>query len=69
MNVQESPGGGMGRQWPAARSGALSAAVHAWDLLKEAAIIITPTIVWPQMGNNGNSERLNYFGLQNHCRW
>ena len=20
-------------------------------------------------GNNGNSERLNYFGLQNHCRW
>ena len=20
-------------------------------------------------GNNGNSERLNFFGLQNHCRW
>ena len=20
-------------------------------------------------GNNGNSERLCYFGLQNHCRW
>ena len=51
VSVQESPGGGMGRQWPAASSGALSAAVHAWDLLKEAAIIfITPTIVWPQMG-------------------
>ena len=21
------------------------------------------------MGNNGNSERLYFFGLQNHCRW
>ena len=20
-------------------------------------------------GNNGNSERLHFFGLQNHCRW
>ena len=20
-------------------------------------------------GNNGNSERLNFLGLQNHCRW
>ena len=20
-------------------------------------------------GNNGNSERLNFGGLQNHCRW
>ena len=20
-------------------------------------------------GNNGNSDRLNFFGLQNHCRW
>ena len=22
-----------------------------------------------QMGNNGNSERLYFGGLQNHCRW
>ena len=29
----------MGQQWPAAGSGALSAAVRAWDLLKEVAII------------------------------
>ena len=30
--------------------GALSAAVHAWDLLKEVAIIfITSTIVWSQV--------------------
>ena len=30
----------MGQRWPAAGSGALSAAVHAWDLLKEVAIIL-----------------------------
>ena len=32
-------GGGMGQQWPAAGSGALRAAVHAQDLLKDVAII------------------------------
>ena len=31
--------GGMGRWWPAAGLGALSVAVHAWDLLKEITII------------------------------
>ena len=32
------------------RLGALSTAVHTWDLLKEVAIIfITSTIVWPQV--------------------
>ena len=37
---------GMGQWWPAAGSGALSAAVNAWDLLKEVTIIfITSTIV------------------------
>ena len=29
----------MGRQWPPSGSGALSVAVHAWDLLKEVDII------------------------------
>ena len=29
----------MDQQWPAAGLEALSAAVHAWDLLKEVAII------------------------------
>ena len=48
MSVQES-GGGMGRQWPATGLGALSVAVHAWDLLKVAIIFITPTIVWPEV--------------------
>ena len=43
MSVQES-GGGMVRQWPATGLGALSAAVHAWDLLKEVAIIFITSI-------------------------
>ena len=35
----------MGWSWPAAGLGALSIAVHAWDLLKEVTIIfITSTI-------------------------
>ena len=35
--------GGVGQRWPAPALGALSVAVHAWDLLKEIAIIfITP---------------------------
>ena len=39
----------MGLRLSAAGSGALSEAVHAWDLLKEVAIIfITSTVVWPQ---------------------
>ena len=43
----------MGRRWPAAGSGALSAAVCAQDLLKEVAIIfITSTIVWSQTTGN-----------------
>ena len=53
-------GGGVGRRWPAARLGALSAAVHAWDLLKEAAIIfITSTIVWPQVKQQGGNTALS----------
>ena len=50
----------MGRLWPAAGSGALSATVHAWDLLKEVAIIfITSTIVWSQVKQQeGNTAPL-----------
>ena len=41
---------GVGGRWPAAVLGALNAAVQAWDLLKEVAIIfITSTIAWPQV--------------------
>ena len=40
----------MGQQWPAAGLEALREAVHAPDLLKELAIIlITSTILWPQV--------------------
>ena len=46
----------MGQQWPAAGSGALSAAVHAWDLLKEVAIVfITSTMVWSQVKQQGGN--------------
>ena len=52
----------MGWWWPAVGLGAVSVAVHAWDLLKEVTIIfITSTIVWPQV-NNSTEELmlLNY---------
>jgi len=40
----------VGRRWPAAGLEALSAALCAWDLLKEVAIIFIPsTTVWPQV--------------------
>ena len=49
-------GGGVGQQWPAAGFRVLSAAVHAWDLLKEMTIIsITSTIVWPQVKQLGGN--------------
>ena len=46
----------MGQQWLAAGSGALSAVVCAWDLLKEvASILLTSTIVWPQVKQKGGN--------------
>ena len=52
-------GGGMGRWWPAAGLGALSAAVPSQDLLKEVTIIfITSTIVWPQVKQQGGNTAL-----------
>ena len=49
----------MGQQWPGAGSGALSGAVHAWDLLKEVTIIfITSIIVWPQVKQQGGNTAL-----------
>ena len=39
------------------RVGALSVAVHVWDLLKEVAIIfITFTIVWPQVNSREGTQ-------------
>ena len=63
MSVQESPAeawvnGGL-LQWPALGSEALSAAVHAWYLLKEVTIIfITSTIIWPQVKQQGGNIAL-----------
>ena len=28
-----------------------------------------PITSWQMMGKNDNSERLYFWGLQNHCRW
>ena len=37
--------------------GALSVTVHAWDLLKEVAIVfITSPIVWPQVNNREGTQ-------------
>ena len=50
-------GGGVGQWWPAAGLGALSVAVHAWDLLREVTIIfITSTIVWPQVNSREETQ-------------
>ena len=57
MSVQESPvevwvGGDL-----FSGLGAVSVAVHAWDLLKEVTIIfITSTIVWPQVNNREGTQ-------------
>ena len=29
----------------------------------------SPITSWQRWGNNGNSNRLYFFGLQDHCRW
>ena len=50
----ESPGvssGGVGQWWPAAVLGAVSVAVHAWDL-----IFITSTIAWPHVNSRGGTQ-------------
>ena len=47
----------MGQWWPAAGLGAVSIAVHAWDLLKKVTIIfITSTIVWPQVNSTEGTQ-------------
>ena len=47
----------MGQWWPAAGLAALSAAVPAWDLSKEVAIIfITSTILWPKVNSKEGTQ-------------
>ena len=44
----------MGWWWPAVALGALSVAVHAWDLLKE--VTINPTIELPELTQDWGSR-------------
>ena len=48
---------GVGRWWPAAELGALTVAVHAWDLLREVTIIfISSTIFWTQVKSREGTQ-------------
>ena len=38
------------------------------NIQKMKIMALGPITSW-QMGDNGNSERLYFGGLQNHCRW
>ena len=38
------------------------------NIQKMKIMALGPITSW-QMGDNGNSERLYFWGLQNHCRW
>ena len=38
------------------------------NIQKTKIMASVPITSWG-WGNTGNSERLYYFGLQNHCRW
>ena len=40
------------------------------NIQKTKIMAFSPITSWPnRWGNNGNSVRLYFFGLQNHCRW
>ena len=56
---QGASSGGVVQWWPAAGLVALSAAVHAWDLLEEVTILfITSTIFWPLLKQQGGNTVL-----------
>ena len=42
-----------------------------FNIQKTKIMASGPIISWQigNMGNNGNSDRLYFWGLQNHCRW
>ena len=71
--VSRVSGRGVCQWWHAAGSGALSAAVHARDLLKEVAIFfITSTIVWSQIKQQGGNTELpinKKIGLTIYWAW
>ena len=40
-----------------------------FNIQKTKIIASSPITSWHRWGNDGNSDRLYFFGLQNHCRW
>ena len=39
------------------------------NIQKTKIMVPVPSLHGKYMTNNGNSERLYFVGLQNHCRW
>ena len=39
------------------------------NIQKTKIMVSSPTTSWPVWGNNENSDRLYFLGLQNHCSW
>ena len=39
------------------------------NVQKSKIMVSGPINSWQIWGNNGNSDRLSFFELQNHCRW
>ena len=39
------------------------------NIQKVKSWYLVPSLMGNRWGNNGNSERLYFSGLQNHCRW
>ena len=39
------------------------------NIHKMKIMVSSPITSWQIEGNNGNSDRLYFLGLQNHCRW
>ena len=37
--------------------------------IQNTKIMVSSPITSSRWGNNGNSDRLSFGGLQNHCRW
>ena len=40
-----------------------------FNIQKTKIIASSPITSWHRWGNNGNSDRLYFLGLQNHCGW
>ena len=54
----------MGQWWPAAGSGPLHAAVRAWDLLKEVAVIFNTSTMGQKTGREHSPAHQQKIGLK-----